>query len=87
MFSEIYYPEGWTAKVSNEEVTIKRVNYVLRGLELPAGDYEIVFDFTPSSYTISQTMMWIFGLILILVVVAIIYKGVRNLNQTKNSTD
>ena len=50
VFSEIFYPEGWTASIDGQEKEIKRVNWVLRGLEIPAGDHEIKFYFKPSSY-------------------------------------
>lgn len=45
VFSEIYYPNDWQATVKNEEATIYPVNYILRGLQLPAGEYEVVFEF------------------------------------------
>jgi len=50
VFSEIYYPEGWSASINNQLADIKRVNYILRGLEVPAGKNIIEFKFEPSAY-------------------------------------
>lgn len=46
VFSEIYYPEGWKVLVNGKELPIVKVNYLLRGVELPAGKHkvEMVFD-------------------------------------------
>lgn len=47
VFSEVYYPHGWIAKVNGEEQPIYNVNYLLRGLKVPAGKGEITFEFQP----------------------------------------
>ena len=47
VFSEVYFPWGWTATIDGKDAKIGRVNYVLRALQLPAGDHTIVFTYDP----------------------------------------
>lgn len=68
VFSEIYYPKGWKATIDGEEAQILRVNYVLRGLEIPAGDHKIEFRFDPPAYSIGNTITMASSWVLLLVV-------------------
>ncbi|RIW17536.1 hypothetical protein D0X99_05945 [Algoriphagus lacus] len=70
VFSEIYYPKGWTATIDGKEVPILRVNYLLRGLEIPAGEHEVVFTFAPSSYYSTKTPMVIFQYLILFTLIA-----------------
>ena len=49
VFSEVYYPYGWNAYIDGQKVEHYRVNYLLRALNVPAGEHEIVFEFRPDS--------------------------------------
>ncbi len=65
VFSEIYYAPGWNAYIDSEEVDHIRVNYILRGMELPAGNHEIVFKYEPVSVKYGDVFSGFFMLVLI----------------------
>ena len=55
VFSEVYFPWGWKVSIDGKPVEMGRVNYVLRALQLPAGDHEIDFKFAPDEVNTTQT--------------------------------
>lgn len=83
VFSEIYY-EGsgndWQAYIDGEPVDHIRTNYLLRGLKVPAGKHEIVFEFAPKSYYIGKKInMAGSGIILLL----LIFLGYTTFKESK----
>ena len=50
VFSEIWYPDGWTATVDGEALELLRADWVFRAALLPAGTHEITMRFQPESY-------------------------------------
>lgn len=69
IFSEIYYPKGWTATIDGNEVEILRADYVLRALEIPEGQHEIVFEFKPKTYFVGNNIMLVSSILVLLVFV------------------
>lgn len=66
VFSEIYYPYGWKATIDGKDASILRVDYLLRGLIIPAGKHEIVFTFDPQSLKITETLAYAASILLII---------------------
>ena len=69
VFSEIYYP-GWTATVDGKPAELGRVNYILRALPLTPGKHEVVLDFHPASVKTTETVAYVAGGLLLLLIVA-----------------
>ena len=77
IFSETYYKNGWKAFVNGEESDFYKVNYILRGMSLPAGSGEIVFKFNPSSYRIGETISLISSIVIVLLVIGSLYYTIK----------
>ncbi|WP_062620972.1 YfhO family protein [Flammeovirga sp. SJP92] len=81
VFSEVWYPAGWVAKIDGEPVDIVCANYVLRGLQIPAGKHEITFDFDPNSFVVGGMISKIAGYLTILLLFGaiglVIYKETK----------
>ncbi len=49
VLSDVYYP-GWRVTVNGRPAPLVRADYVLRGVSVPAGDSEVVFEYRPTSF-------------------------------------
>jgi hypothetical protein len=56
VFSEVYYDKGWNAFVDGKPSPYCKVDYILRGMALPAGDHTIEFRFEPQSYIMGNRL-------------------------------
>ncbi len=59
VLSEIYYSDGWIAKLDEKEIPIEKTNHLLRGVEVESGNHKLVFEFLPATYSASVMAVWI----------------------------
>ena len=69
VFSEIYYP-GWTCTIDGVPTPIVRANYILRAVNCPKGQHEIVLSFDPQSVHTTEAIAYSALIILILTIIA-----------------
>ena len=68
VFSEVYYPEGWKARLeTGEELPISLYGDILRSVDLPAGEHSLVMRFEPQSYSRGEALSRICSILLLLV--------------------
>ncbi len=67
VLADVHYP-GWKAELDGEEVPIERVDYLLRGVALPAGSHTVEFRYEPLSWRIG----WITSLVALLVLLGVV---------------
>jgi len=68
VISEMYYDEGWIAEFQGKKLPIYRVNYMLRGIELPAGKGSLHLYFDPPAYRRGLAVSWI-GVIIVWILI------------------
>ncbi len=68
VFSEIYYPKGWKSFIDGKETPHIQVDYVLRGLVIPAGKHQVEFKFEPSSYYLGNKVSLASSILLLLAI-------------------
>ena len=79
VFSENYYGNGWKAYLDGKKVMHYRVNYVLRGMEIPKGKHTIEFKFEPQVIKTGSTIALGSSILLgVLLLGGMFYKFRRN---------
>lgn len=78
LFSEIYYPYGWTAYIDDKPAEHFRANYVLRGMVVPEGSHTITFRFEPRSYKTGNMVSLAGSSVLLLMLLYAAYSALKN---------
>jgi hypothetical protein len=87
VFSEVYYPAGWNAYVDGKKTEYYKVNYLLRGMPVPAGDHTIEFRFEPSVYYTSYSVAFWSTVIMYLLILGgliMVYRRENEINRTNS---
>jgi hypothetical protein len=70
VFSEVYYDKGWNVYLDGNKADYLRVDYLLRGMPVPAGDHAIEFRFEPHSYQLGMMLTSWFSLAIYALLIA-----------------
>jgi hypothetical protein len=85
VFSEMHYPKGWQTYLNGKKTDHLKVNYALRGMQLPAGTNQIEFKFEPevveTGSKIALAGNILLGLIIIGGIVFSFLKSKRNVDK------
>ena len=74
IFSEIYYKDGWNAYIDGVKTEHFRANYVLRAMNIPAGNHTIEFKFEPSVFISGERISIASSISLILLLIFACYR-------------
>ena len=73
VFSEIYYPKGWNVTIDGKNASHFQADYVLRGLQIPAGKHTIEFKFEPQVVKTGSSIALISSIFMLLLLIGGIY--------------
>jgi uncharacterized membrane protein YfhO len=74
VFSEIFYDKGWSVTVDGQAAEAVRVDYILRGMQLPAGEHAVEWSFRAPNWGVVNTVTALCSLLVVAVLVFAIYK-------------
>ena len=77
VFSEIFYDKGWTAYVDGKETPCFRADYVLRAMELPAGEHVVEWRFRAPGWRAVEAVTGVCSALILLGTLASILFALR----------
>ncbi len=88
VFSEIWYGpnKGWTATIDGKVVDLDgfnhiRANYLLRAMRVPAGQYEIKFEFHPETFETGERVSLASSILILLLIGGWLVKEAKELKE------
>lgn len=83
IFSEIYYKDGWTAYIDGIETPYFRADYLLRGMELPAGTHTVEWRFRAPGWNVAEGVTLASSLAILAGIIATVILVLRHERRQK----
>ena len=84
VFSEIYTREGWSVSIDGQEAKPLRADYILRAVEVPAGEHTIEWRYRAPKWALIDGITMAFSVIILAAFAVTIILYLRNLrNETR----
>jgi hypothetical protein len=89
VFSEVIYRpnQDWISYIDGKKTDHIRVNYILRGMKVPAGEHKITFEFKPKLYAMTNNILLLGNLLFYMFIAMLLYLYYRNRRNINNSLD
>lgn len=89
VFSEVIYRpnEDWISYIDGKNADHIRVNYILRGMKVPAGSHKITFEFKPKLYAATENVLLAGNVLFNLIIVGALIVFFRKRKQATNPTE
>ena len=84
IFSEIFTHKGWTATIDGEQAKPLRADYILRALELPAGEHTIEWRYRAPNWALIDGLTLAFSLVVLAGFILTIIYYIRNAQRQEN---
>ncbi|MFI3285120.1 MAG: YfhO family protein [Rikenellaceae bacterium] len=81
LFSEIYYPKGWRAYIDGVEAPYFRANYILRAMEIPAGEHTVEWRFRAPRWSLIEGITLAASLLIILTIISLLIMQIYERGQ------
>ncbi|AUC76698.1 YfhO family protein [Olleya sp. Bg11-27] len=85
VFSEMYYGSGWNAYIDGQAKPHYKVDYALRGMEIPKGKHAIEFKFEPQVVKTGSTIALASSILLMLLVLGGLFFGLKGLIKNEKA--
>jgi hypothetical protein len=72
VLTDSFYP-GWKATVDGRDATVHRVDYLIRGVQVPAGAHTVRFRYEPASWRVG----WITSAVALVLILGAVALGLR----------
>lgn len=85
VFSEVIYRpnQDWISYIDGKPADHIRVNYILRGMKVNAGEHKITFEFKPKLYAMTNTVLLAGNTLFYLVIGALLFLLYRSRKQSE----
>ncbi|PHR87065.1 MAG: hypothetical protein COA80_19105, partial [Leeuwenhoekiella sp.] len=83
VFSEVYYPNGWQAYIDGKPTEHFKVDYILRGMKVPAGKHIIEFKFEPQVVRTGSTISLASNVILVVLLLGALAFSIKRSRETE----
>ena len=74
VLSEIFYSPGWRAYVNGQLVPIYQTNHILRSIEVPAGNSNILFEYDVRNWSLASLISRSFFILIMITLGFVLYK-------------